>query len=82
MSACKSLILLLSVVGVCYLASPVASEQNCSVENCKVLPVGEDLESEFRLNNLLESENRQQQLQSTGPTRPNSSRQMDVGSIN
>ena len=28
---------------------PAASEQNCSVENCKVLPVGEDLESEFRL---------------------------------
>ena len=49
MSACKPLVLLLSVVGVCYLASPVASEQNCSVENCKVLPVGEDLESEFRL---------------------------------
>ena len=33
----------------CYLASPAASEQNCSVKNCKVLPVGEDLESEFRL---------------------------------
>ena len=33
----------------CYLASPAASEQNCSVANCKVLPVGEDLESEFRL---------------------------------
>ena len=49
MSACQPLLLLLSVVGVCYLASPVASEQNCSVANCKVLPVGEDLESEFRL---------------------------------
>ena len=49
MSACKPIVLLLSVACVCYLASPAASEQNCSVKNCKVLPVGEDLESEFRL---------------------------------
>ena len=49
MSACQPLVLLLSVIGVYYLASPVTSEQNCSVTNCKVLPVGEDLESEFRL---------------------------------
>ncbi|CAH3020519.1 unnamed protein product [Porites evermanni] len=49
MSACKPIVLLVSVACVCYLASPAASEQNCSVENCKVLPVGEDLESEFRL---------------------------------
>ena len=49
MSACKPIVLLLSVACGCYLASPAASEQNCSVKNCKVLPVGEDLESEFRL---------------------------------
>ena len=49
MSACKPIVLLVSVACVCYLASPAASEQNCSVENCKVLPVGEDLELEFRL---------------------------------
>ena len=49
MSACKPIVLLLSVACVCYLVSSAASEQNCSVKNCKVLPVGEDLESEFRL---------------------------------
>ena len=49
MSACKPIVLLLSVACVCYLASPAASAQNCSVKNCKVLPVGEYLESEFRL---------------------------------
>ena len=49
MFPCKPIVLLLSVACGCYLASPAASEQNCSIENCKILPVGEDLESEFRL---------------------------------
>ena len=48
-NSCKPLVLLLSVACVCYLASPAASEQNCSVANCEVLTVGENLESEFRL---------------------------------
>ena len=48
-NSCKPLVLLLTVACVCYLASPAASEQNCSVANCEVLTVGENLESEFRL---------------------------------
>ena len=48
-NSCKPLVLLLSVACVCYLASPATSEQNCSVANCEVLTIGENLESEFRL---------------------------------